>query len=117
VLHPGARTASAVDAHGDLIGVWEDVRLQEGEVRLAAGDTLVAYTDGVTGEEFEGLPGLGPLLRAKTPASALDLATAIEQQALRGNTTPRDDIAVVALRFLGGGAQAHPAGDSASPGA
>ena len=37
-----------VDAYGDLLGVWPDVRLRGVELELRPGEALVLYTDGVT---------------------------------------------------------------------
>ena len=37
-----------LDAHGDLLGIWPQIRLEQVELRLAPGESLVLYTDGVT---------------------------------------------------------------------
>ena len=100
VLAPG-RPPTAVSARGDLVGVWPALRLTTAEVRLAPGELIVAYTDGAT--DFSSGPH-EPLERflgdvdATTPES---VAAAIEGRALSGRPTPRDDIAVVAIRFDG----------------
>lgn len=41
-------TVEELVAHGDLLGVLEDIEYGSGSVRLAPGDALVMFTDGVT---------------------------------------------------------------------
>jgi len=105
--------ASAVRASGDLIGVWPAVALHACELALAPGETLIVYTDGVTGEGLDALPLVRPLLADRRTPSALELASALESRALAERAAQRDDIAIVALRFLGRGGE----DGSSTPGA
>ncbi|MFN2611416.1 MAG: PP2C family protein-serine/threonine phosphatase, partial [Actinomycetota bacterium] len=88
---------------GTLLGQFEDTTLSEQIIRLAPGDSLVLFTDGVIeargteGELEEG--GLRELLRSLRGSSATKLATKIERKALdiqKGK--PHDDIAVLVIK-------------------
>jgi serine phosphatase RsbU (regulator of sigma subunit) len=113
---PVAGEPVAVDARGDLLGVWPDVSLQVAELDLAPGDALVVYTDGVTDQ--------GPQVRDDTPATILRgagpqpsadrLAAVVERYAKELRDAQRDDIAVLALRFRG--EAAHRAAPPEPPG-
>lgn len=94
-------TASAIDAGGDLIGVWADPRLRTAEVRLEAGELLVAFTDGAVDFTDEPLHRLEELLSHLPGGDAAGAATAVELHALEGAAASRDDIAVVAIGFAG----------------
>jgi sigma-B regulation protein RsbU (phosphoserine phosphatase) len=99
VMGPG-RPPTAVAARGDLLGIWPGVELQAAEITLSPGELIVAFTDGAT----DYAPGAEPLdefLRNASATTAEQTATAIERRAAGGRDTPRDDIAVVALRFVG----------------
>ncbi len=115
VLVPAQGTPSAVAARGDLLGVLEDVRLQTAELELHPGDSLVAYTDGVTdqGPEVRRSPeeALG---ERSEGADAQELANILHNLALQPVGRHRDDIAILALRFLG--LQADPAASSTEAG-
>jgi phosphoserine phosphatase RsbU/P len=101
-LHLGAdRDLRPVGGAGSLIGVLSEVTLLDSRVRLAAGDLLVMYTDGVTegrrGQEFYGEDRLHRAVLehadAPLPAEGI-LGDVLDFQ--RGRA--RDDIAVVAVR-------------------
>ena len=49
---------ATLGAHGDLLGIWPEVRLDQVSLRLVDGESLVLYTDGVTdqGPGAEGSP-------------------------------------------------------------
>lgn len=100
-------------ARGDLLGVWPQVRLLTSEVYLARGDLVVAYTDGATDFSSEPIDPLEVFLRGADTTSAHSVAAAIEARALAGRPSPRDDIAVVAIRF--NGATARAAGSADAP--
>ncbi|HUA70751.1 MAG TPA: SpoIIE family protein phosphatase [Solirubrobacteraceae bacterium] len=89
-------------AHGDLLGIWPEIRLEQVELRLAAGESLVLYTDGVTdqGPGTERSPEHA-LRELNAEPSAAALADALRAEAGRSGPVPRDDVAVVALRYLG----------------
>ena len=87
---------------GSLVGVLTDVHMHDTELRLAPGDMLTMYTDGVTegrcGREFFGERRLhDAVLRhhhdAAHPAEDI-VADVLDFQ----HGTARDDIAVVAVR-------------------
>ncbi|HUB04763.1 MAG TPA: SpoIIE family protein phosphatase [Solirubrobacteraceae bacterium] len=90
-------------ARGDLLGIWPEIRLEQVSLGLGDGDSLVLYTDGVTD------PGPGD---ARSPEHALRdlsgaptanaLADALRDEAVRASPVPRDDVAIVALRYRSG---------------
>jgi serine phosphatase RsbU (regulator of sigma subunit) len=85
------------------VGVWSDISLRSSTVRLTRGDSLVAYTDGVTDQGPEGEPAepVDALRDRPRGTSAEQLATLVENYADRRNPRQRDDIAILALRFNG----------------
>ncbi len=91
----------AVDAHGDLLGVFDTIRLSTSTFELEPGDALVAYTDGVTDQ------GPGPretperALATQAGADANALVATLERLAQSPPGPHPDDIAIIALRFLG----------------
>ncbi|MDD7969276.1 SpoIIE family protein phosphatase [Actinomycetospora lemnae] len=92
-----------VEVPGTLVGVYPDIDLTETEVRLAPGDLLLLYTDGVT--EARGEDGFfGPERLADLVAS---LAGASADEVVDGVLTAitdfqdgrlRDDVALLAVR-------------------
>jgi serine phosphatase RsbU (regulator of sigma subunit) len=91
---------------GTLLGVREQVELVDDRVRLAVGDVLVLYTDGVTerreGARMFGQEGLEDLLRGMAPdAPAGQIALEIEQ-AIDAFATepPQDDVAIIVMRAI-----------------
>lgn len=93
-----------VSAHGTLLGVVQDINVQQHRLVLAPGDVFVAYTDGIvearnpSGEVFgmEGLAGVLPLSaggHAASVARRIELAV-LEHQA---GGAP-DDMAIVVLQ-------------------
>jgi PAS domain S-box-containing protein len=91
---------------GALLGVFDDAELVEDELRLAAGDTLVLYTDGVTEERGAdgafGEEGLAAVLQAAAGATATEIVDRIEGAVLtHGSGEPRDDIAILAVKATG----------------
>jgi serine phosphatase RsbU (regulator of sigma subunit)/CHASE3 domain sensor protein len=104
--------ATGVPAFGDLLGVWRDIRLEEAELRLKPGEGLVLYTDGVTDNAPARPPRLAAPGVARSPVEALRnltgersagaLADALQHEAERWSGVTRDDVAIVALRFLPG---------------
>jgi serine phosphatase RsbU (regulator of sigma subunit) len=95
-----------IEGSGALLGVFEDSELSDQEIRLAPGDTLVLYTDGVTEERGEqgafGERGLAAALEGAAGASAAEIVDRIERAVLaHGSGEPRDDIAILVVRATG----------------
>ena len=119
--HPPAIAVSptgepaSVPASGDLLAVWPDIRLHEVELTLQPGASLVFYTDGVTdqGPGAERSPERA-IRKLHGDRSADALADALRVEAERWTDTPRDDVAIVALRFLPAQAPGLTAGPAAA---
>ncbi len=91
---------------GSLLGVLNEVSLEERELVLSPGDVLVGYTDGVTeardpSGDFFGPDGLADMLPSCTGRPASVVAQRIELAVLeyQSGATP-DDIAIVVLQAL-----------------
>ena len=116
---PADGPAEALPVSGDIVGVWDDIRLVTDEVELARGESLVLFTDGVTDQgpvtEATGDPAIA-LDRRGPDAGADELAEIVDRLAHAGGP-PRDDIAIVAVRFVGSGEPGHPQPGSADRGA
>ena len=119
IVRRGEAPRPALTAEGTLVGVLPGLAYSAAEVTLEPGDLLVAFTDGVTearnpGAELFGEPRLRSLLgglRDSTPGVAV---TAILDgvRAFAGTAEQADDIAILALRYVGPGAtNASPAPD------
>ncbi len=96
---------ATLDAQGDLLGIWPEIRLDQADLRLHPGESLVLYTDGVTdqGPGSDGSPEHA--LRSVTAEPSPEaLAEALREEAERTHAVTRDDVAVVVLRYLGSGA-------------
>ncbi|MDQ3285909.1 MAG: SpoIIE family protein phosphatase, partial [Actinomycetota bacterium] len=93
-----------IGCSGRALGVFDDAGLTEQEVRLAPGDTLVLYTDGVIEARaphgaFYGEARLASLLRSSVGLDASTLAGRIVSAVLGfQENDPRDDVAVLVLR-------------------
>jgi PAS domain S-box-containing protein len=93
-----------VDVGGTLLGVLPEPSLPEVSVELAAGESLVLYTDGITeargpGGELFGEGRLLDALRDAAGGSAADIADAIRTAVDRFQTGPAsDDRAIVVAR-------------------
>lgn len=93
-----------LEAFGDLLGVWPDIRLQQVELELRPGAALVLYTDGVT-DQGPTHPGLErsaeQLLRRPGSERGADaLADALLDEAGQPAEVARDDVAIVAVRYV-----------------
>jgi serine phosphatase RsbU (regulator of sigma subunit) len=104
-LHDGR--AEAVPVGGPLLGAFEGGRWQEAVVRLAPGDGLVLYTDGVTdtrstAERF-GAERLEAVLAGASGLEADEVADRVDRALLDFERGPqRDDVALLVLRAGGG---------------
>jgi hypothetical protein len=93
-----------VEVYGMLLGAFEQISLEQGEVVLAPGDLMVFYTDGVVEARapdgaFFGTQGLRRVLSSSQGASADAVARAIELAVLdHQSASTRDDIAVLVVR-------------------
>jgi serine phosphatase RsbU (regulator of sigma subunit)/CHASE3 domain sensor protein len=106
----GEGEPATLGARGDLLGIWPEIRLEQVSLRLGAGDSLVLYTDGVTdpGPGAERSPEF--VLRGVSAApTAGALADALRDVAVREGSVPRDDVAIVALRYQGSREDRRPA--------
>jgi serine phosphatase RsbU (regulator of sigma subunit) len=109
ILVSPERTPVAVAARGDLLGVLPTIRLETAEAELQPGDSLVAYTDGVTDQGPEVRLSPEQALRDRTVgADAEELAAILEDLAQQPVGRHPDDIAIIALRFLGQEAKVGP---------
>ena len=104
VLHPGG-SVDAPARRGALLGVLEDPPLHEVELRLAAGDLLLLYTDGLIEARTEdgrfGVEGLCSVLAGLGHADAATVVARVEDAAAAGGALD-DDVAVLAVRAAGG---------------
>lgn len=102
ILVPADGPPSEIATHGDLLGIFPEIRLETTELTLHPGDSLVAYTDGVTDQGPQAVISPEEALRNPRGNRADDLASTLEHLARRPSAPHPDDVAIVALRFLGG---------------
>ncbi len=105
LVHPDGR-AEIVGRGGTAVGLVDTVRMPETTVRLAPGDVLIFYTDGVTerrrGQELYGRERLVAEAAGMAGLPAGVAAARIRRAALAFSPDPpRDDIAVLVLRNEG----------------
>jgi serine phosphatase RsbU (regulator of sigma subunit) len=96
-------TTTSVGECGSAVGLLPEFDVEESRVRLAPGDALVCFTDGVTerriGSEQFGTGRLRHLLRGLVGHSAPTLAARIRAEVVAFSMdSPRDDIAILVLR-------------------
>lgn len=102
-----ASTLERLSSTCTVMGLFENWRCEIAEVKLAAGDTLVLYTDGVTeasnaeGEEF-GESRLADVManHSHLPLDGLLQAVIAEVQQFCGGCEQQDDITLVIARSL-----------------
>lgn len=103
LLIDGKGCVREVGRNGTLLGVIDPVRIEECEVHLRAGETLLLYTDGVSEAGAPDWPlgerGLHELCAEAPKMTLSNLLESIELAALaRTDNRLRDDIALLALR-------------------
>lgn len=89
-------------ARGTLVGVFPDIRLEEAELRLAPGDRLVLYTDGITearrGTRLLGDDGLDRAIASLAGSPVEEMPAALAEVAVGASGgVLRDDIAVLVV--------------------
>ncbi|MEV8225971.1 GAF domain-containing SpoIIE family protein phosphatase [Streptomyces sp. NPDC079167] len=95
-------TVEELPAHGDLLGVLEDIEYGSGSVHLTPGDALVMFTDGVTearaadGEFFEAR--LQDAVAQKGAGDAQGFAERLAKAVVDFRATGADDVAVLVAR-------------------
>ncbi|MGZ4244959.1 MAG: PP2C family protein-serine/threonine phosphatase, partial [Solirubrobacteraceae bacterium] len=101
IVVPSVGEPRPVPAHGPLLGVWPDVEFEAADVVLEHGDAVLVYTDGVSdpGPGAERFPAEA-LREHPHGADAEQLAAVLEDYARQPAGPQRDDIAIVAVRFL-----------------
>jgi serine phosphatase RsbU (regulator of sigma subunit) len=94
----------ALDVNGPLIGIFPDLHISRAEVRLAPGESLIIYTDGVSeargSGELYGEDAVGHVIATlDANADAATIATTIEQSAVAfSGGVASDDIAIIVIR-------------------
>ena len=99
-----------LEAGGLMVGAFRDAQFEEGDVQLARGDTLFAFSDGITeavdraGEEF----GDERLIATVTAANDLELPALVDAvfervRQFTGDAPQADDMTALALRYVGDG--------------
>lgn len=110
---PALRGADGVfrlchDKHGFVLGGMERSRYTDYELRLAPGDTIFVYTDGVTEASdekqlFYETDKLLAALNAPGPANPNELLTAVQQsiQNFVGRAEQADDLTMLCIQYRG----------------
>jgi serine phosphatase RsbU (regulator of sigma subunit) len=95
-----------VHTDGRLLGVLPEPQLEDRVLALQPGDTIVVYTDGLTDAGAPGrllkMPDLVRAFERVAGSPAEEVAGALEALAVdAGQGSPRDDLAIVVLRYTG----------------
>jgi sigma-B regulation protein RsbU (phosphoserine phosphatase) len=98
-----AGDSRTVGSDGTLLGVFDQVNLTDVTTRLHPGDTLVAFTDGVTerrrGSQFFDVPGIEQVLRERLGEDADTIAGALEDAVTAFSDRPlSDDMALLVIK-------------------
>jgi serine phosphatase RsbU (regulator of sigma subunit)/PAS domain-containing protein len=107
VLFDAAGNVRPVGRPGTLLGVLDPIHIEQAEVHMMAGETLLLYTDGVTeaGAPWAALgdDGLHELCRRARSLYLPQLLGHIETVAVEhAGGSARDDIALLGFRLAGG---------------
>jgi sigma-B regulation protein RsbU (phosphoserine phosphatase) len=96
-----------VGASGLAVGWYRDASFHQSSFRIAPGDALVLFTDGITearaGAGLLGVEGLAARLTGLESPSAADLVGALERLVSEDEVEVRDDVAALVLKALDGG--------------
>ena len=101
----GRNGVSRLETTSQVLGLFSDWKGSTGEIQLEAGETLLAYTDGISeatddcGEEFGEGRLLAMLGEQDLPLSVL-LKQCVQEVCRFGAGAQRDDLTLVALRGL-----------------
>jgi serine phosphatase RsbU (regulator of sigma subunit) len=102
VLRAGGRVEE-VGSAGTLLGMVHDPELQDRTIELGPGDAMVTYTDGLTDAAAPlrtwTPQDVGDALAAARGQSADMIAQHVVDAAIGGVASPRDDVALLALRM------------------
>src|SRR5207247_271556 len=103
VLRRAGGRVLEVGAPGTLLGLAPEPALQDRTAELRSGDTLVLYTDGLTEarapEAMWSPSELAAAVAAAPAGTPAELVDGLVAAALPAGATPRDDLAVLALRM------------------
>jgi sigma-B regulation protein RsbU (phosphoserine phosphatase) len=107
ILVRGNGHLSSLSSDGIALGVLDDVKIEQNEIKLRGGDVVVFYTDGVTeamNEDYDefGLERLCMLAENSRQGSASDIVEAITQAVddHAGGTPQFDDITLVVFKCI-----------------
>ena len=96
-----------LETTGIVLGVFERVHLEEGQIDIDPGDTLIFYTDGVTEamnehKELFGEPRLGQTVAANRSAGAQEMLEAIVNAVydFTGDTPQSDDLTLFVVKRI-----------------
>ncbi|MEM7029043.1 MAG: PP2C family protein-serine/threonine phosphatase [Chloroflexota bacterium] len=99
------KSLELLNVQGRFVGLWPELIVDEAEMSLQSGDTLVCYSDGVPDAENEqgetfGLERLMAVIQEKGHQAADDLANEIAAtvDAFRGNADASDDITILVTK-------------------
>lgn len=105
LLHPDGSVERLPHSAGMAIGLWDPITIDEREVILSSGDTLIMYTDGMTdcrspeGEAF-GLDRIKNLLSELTKLNAQQVCDKLLEtlQVYQNGAKQDDDVTLVAIK-------------------
>jgi phosphoserine phosphatase RsbU/P len=107
ILNSTANHLKKLETGGTVIGLLEHVRYAQDQVKLEAGDVLIAYTDGITEsmnpeDEEWGEKRFMAAVESAMGASAAEIAASIVSAAIQfaAGAPQHDDMTLVILRVL-----------------
>lgn len=105
-IRTDGRRIERVGVAGSILGILDDIHLQDHAFFLECGEALVLFTDGViearSGDDFYGDERVESLVAREVDRCAADIAATVAGAAIDFQSgQPHDDIAVVVLRRPG----------------